>query len=229
MRRLSIILALFLAASTAASAKEYGTYDLKRLAVADTAEGDRRACDTAYLDLILDDLALHARNYPATFDAPQDRERAVRDVAVVSNMLDRLVAGPNPDPELLRRAALVNFMGRNLEIIGSGEKADAAFRKLLAVAPADPRGNYLYGMFLAGSGKPKDALPYLEKARSLGIGDAAYSIGMVHFALGNKDKALESLKAYKLSHASDTTIDIIIEGISSGKLKLDYDMGAKGN
>jgi hypothetical protein len=38
---------------------------------------------------------------------------------------------------------------------------------------------------LEGAGKPKEALTYLEKARSLGVVDAVYSIGMTYLSLGD--------------------------------------------
>lgn len=227
MRKIPVILSFLLLASTT-YAKEYGSYDPQRLlAVTDTSTGKQPSFNVTYLDQMLSDLYRHAKSYPAKFDTPQDRERAVRDVKVVSKMLDILVAAQDTTTELLWRAGLLNSIGHNLDIAGTAEKADAMFRKLLAITPADPRGNYLYGLFLAGVGKPKEALPYLEKADSLGVGDAVYPIGMVYLALGDKGKALESLRAYKRTNPADTTIDIIIEGISSGKIKINYDNGAK--
>lgn len=222
-RALSVL--IFLLAAFAATfpshAREYGSYDPKRIIVSsDTAAGQKHALDSAYLDRMLNDLSAHARNYPPRFDTPQDRERAVRDVKILSGMLDILLEGPNPHPELLSRAGFLASIGHNLDIVGSAQKADGAFRKLLASAPGDPRGNYMYGTFLAGVGKPKEALPYLEKALSVGVTDAAYGLGMVHLTLGDNAKALEYLQVYKSRNPNDGNVDRLMDGIRSGKVEV---------
>jgi predicted Zn-dependent protease len=99
---------------------------------------------------------------------------------MLSGMLDILINGPSPNPEILWRAGFLNSMGHNLDIAGSAEKTSTIFKNLLAMSPSDPRGNYMYGTYLAGIGKPKDALPYLEKALFVGVADAAYTLGMTH-------------------------------------------------
>jgi len=78
----------------------------------------------------------------------------------------------------------------------------------------------MYGTFLASSGKPKEALPYLEKALAVGVTDAAYAIGMVYLTLGNKEKALENLKAYKRRKPNDGNVDKLIDAIRNGKIEL---------
>jgi predicted Zn-dependent protease len=204
-----------------AFAKEYGHYDPQRMLVtAETAAGKKHSLDAAYLDQMLSDLAGHARNYPARFDTPQDRQRAVQDVQVLSGMLDILINVPHPNPELLVRAGFLNSLGHNLDIAGSADKANAIFQRLLAAVPAHPRGNYLYGTFLAGTGKPKEALPYLDKALGAGVGEAAYAIGMSYLALGDKAKALESLSDYKRHNPGDARVDPLMDAIRSGKLDL---------
>ena len=77
MRKL-LLAVLVLLAAPHASAQEYGHYDLKRLiASADptdrkqpeaTPPGDKyHALDVAYLDQVMDDLSVHAKNYPPNF------------------------------------------------------------------------------------------------------------------------------------------------------------------
>ena len=219
MRKSALAICTVLFACTV-HAKEYGRYDPNRaVAVSETASGKKASLDGAYLDRIINDLASHAKSYPVQFDTPQDRQRAVQDVKTLSGLLDLLIGGPSPNPELLARAGFLHSIGHNLDIPGSAQKADAIFQRLLAAAPADPRGNYLYGTFLAGAGKPKQALPYLEKALAVGVTDAAYSIGMAHLALGDKDSALASLEAYKRRNASDERIDKLIDAIRSGRVE----------
>jgi len=210
-----------LLASSFTYATEYGHYDPKRiLTVSETPSGKKHGIDGKYLDQMLSDLARHAKNYPPQFDTPQDRQRAIQDIKTLSGMLDILVNGPSPNPEILWRAGFLNSMGHNLDISGSAEKASATFQKLLAVSPSDSRGNYMYGTFLAGTGKPKEALPYLEKALAVGVTDAAYALGMTYLTLGNKQKALENLEAYRQRNPNDGNVAKLIDGIRNGKVEI---------
>jgi tetratricopeptide (TPR) repeat protein len=219
---IKIFITLFsLLLATAASAAPYGNYDPKRLLTAvDTPSGKKPAIDGKYLDQMVNDLAAHAKNYPPQFDSPQDQQRAAKDAQVLAGMLDLMIDGPGPNPELLIRAAFLNAIGHNLDVPGAAEKADKNFQKYLALVPSDPRGNYMYGTFLGGVGKPKDALPYLEKALSYGVIDAAYAKGMSHLALGEKDQALKSFDIYKRQRPSDPNVDKLIDAIKNGQIEV---------
>jgi tetratricopeptide (TPR) repeat protein len=208
-------------ATSSVSAREYGTYDTKRLViVSDAPTGKKYEFNVAYCDQILNDLSVHAKNYPPQFDNPQDKQRATQDAKALSGILELLMNTPSSNPELLTRAAFANSIGHNLGIPGAAEKADSNFQKLLAANPSDPRGNYMYGVFLAGAGKPKDALPYLEKALSLGVIDAAYGVGMTYLALGDKEQALKNLEDYKRRKPSDGNVDQLIDAIRNGKIEI---------
>lgn len=221
MLRRILLAILMLLASSFTCAKEYGHHDPKRmLTVAETPAGKKHGLDLRYLDQMLNDLALHARNYPPQFDTAQDRQRAVQDVKMLSGMLDILIAGPSPNAELLARAGFLNSIGHNLDIPGSTEKTAAIFNKLLTAAPADPRGNYMYGAFLAGAGKSREAIPYLEKALAVGIADAAYSLGMAYLTLGDKQKALQHLDVYQQRNPNDGNVAKLIDGIRNGTLEI---------
>ena len=204
-----------------AQAAEYGSYEPKRiLTVTETSSGKTYGIDTKYLDQILNDLGRHAKNYPPQFDTPQDKPRAVQDIKMLSGMLDILINVPSPNPEILWRAGFLNSMGHNLDIAGSAQKTFTIFQKLLSTSPSDPRGNYMYGTFLAGAGKPKDALPYLEKALSVGVTDAAYALGMTHLSLGNKESALVNLEAYRQRNPNDMNVTKLIGAIRNGKVEI---------
>lgn len=220
MNRL-LALAASLLIITAAGAAPYGQHDLQKLLTAtETPAGKKYGLDTAYLNLLMNDLAAHANSYPPRFDTPQDRQRAAQDAGMLAGMLGQLVTGPHPNPELLLRAAHVNSMGHNLDIPGAADKADALFKQLLAIAPGDVRGQHLYGVFLAGWGKPGLALPHLEKAASAGVVDAVYALGMTHLTLGDKDKAIASLEDYKRRRPSDAQVDKLIDAIRNGKVQV---------
>ena len=77
----------------------------------------------------------------------------------------------------------------------------------------------MYGTFLAGVGKPKEALPYLEKALAVGVADAAYAIGMTYLTLGNAEQALKNLEDYKRRKPGDTNVDKLIDAIRNGKIE----------
>lgn len=213
------LIALFVAAS--ASAREYGNYDRKRLlTVSETPSGKKYGFDGAYLDLMLNDLSAHARNYPPQFDTPRDKQRATEDVKALSGMLDIVINVPAPNPELLVRAAYLNSIGHNLDIAGSADKAASLFQRLLAASPAHPQGNYRYGSFLAGAGQAKEALPYLEKALAAGVADAAYTMGMAYLTLGDKGRALHSLEDYKRRQPGDTRVDKLIDAVRNGTIEI---------
>lgn len=215
-----ILTVFVLLAVLSASAKEYGSYDPKKLlTVTEKPSGKEYGFNTAYLDEILNDLSAHAKNYPPQFDTPQDKQRATQDVTALSGMLATLTDVPIPNLELLLRTGYLNSIGHNLEIAGAADKANSIFQRLLAASPSDPRGNYMYGTFLAGLGKSKEALPYLEKALSVGVADAAYAIGMTYLALGEKEPALRSLEDYKHRKPSDTNVEKLIDAIRNGKIE----------
>jgi tetratricopeptide (TPR) repeat protein len=204
-----------------ANAKEYGDYDPKRLlTVSETPAGKRYGFDVAYCDLMLNALSAHAQNYPPRFASPQDRRRATQDAKALVGMLDIVMIDvPTPNPALLVRAAYANSLAHNLEIPGAAEKADSLFRKLLAVVPSDPEANHLYGTFLAGAGNPREALPYLEKALSLGVVDAAYAIGLAYLALEDKEQALKNLEDYRRRVPADGMVDRLIDAIRGGRIE----------
>ena len=213
-------LCLALIAATA-SAAEYGHYDPKRLlTVSETPAGRKYGLDGVYLDRMLNDLSVHAKNYPPQFDSGEDRQRAEHDVKALAGMLDIALGGPTQNPDLLVRAAALQGIAHNLDIPGSAEKADALFRKLLAAQPGDARGSYLYGTFLAASARPKEALPHLDRALAAGVADAAYTLGMVHLSLGNREQALRSLEDYKRRKPDDASVDRLIEAIRNGKIEI---------
>ena len=209
-----------------AHAKEYGNYDTKKLlTVTETASGKKYGIDIAYLDQMVADLSLHANNYPPQFDTPQDKQRASQDIRMLTGMLDIMVSDSATNPDLLLRTAILNKIGHNLNVPGAAEKANSLFQKHLLTAPADPRGNYMYGTFLAGVGKPKEAIPFLEKAISVGVSDAVFALGMSYLYLGDKAKALENLEAYKRRNPNDGNVDKVIDAIRTGNIELKKDPG----
>ena len=71
------LLAVFLLCNAAviAPAKEYGNYDMKRVATVEQSapDGPTVSFHAVYLDQVLQDLGSHAGIYPPTFDRLKDR------------------------------------------------------------------------------------------------------------------------------------------------------------
>lgn len=221
MKKLLLILFLALSFAGVAHAQAYGQYDLKNLrSVRQTLEGEKYGFDLGYLDRIINDLRRHAGGYPTKFDSPQDKERATQDVRALVAMLDVLIDTPQPDLNIIRRAAYLNSIGHNLDIPGAAAKANDHFRKLLAINPNDPTGNFLYGMFLASSGSSEKAQPFLEKALSLGVLDAHYALGLNYLFLGDKGQALHHFEQYQRNNPNDSELSSLIDAIRSDRFEL---------
>ena len=218
--RHTLLAAAMLCLLGTAHAKEYGKYDLNKIVtVSKSADGKEvNTLNPRYLDLILSDLASHVTTLPPVFDSVADQDRATDDVNSLITLLDRPASIKGTDPNILLRAAFVNSMGNTLAIPGTFKKADKYFKLLLAAIPNHPQGNYLYGKLLAGSEKPLEALPYLEKALATGLTDAEYGIGMVYLASGDTKNALARLTHYKTTTPDDPNIDKLLEDIRTGKI-----------
>lgn len=226
MRKLLLTLFLLMTCQLVL-AEPYGHYDPKQVLTLSDAKGVKSASiNFGYYDQILNDLASHAKNYPTQFDTPEDKKRATGDVTMLSSLMGILSSsGFSENPEFLARSGFLNSMGHNLDISGSAQKAEDSFKKLLTIAPANPRGNYLYGTFLASTGKPRDALPFLQKAISGGVTEAAFVMGMSYAALGDKPKAIANLEIYKKKNPKDTNVTTLIEAIRNGKLEVKPHLG----
>ncbi|HME39492.1 MAG TPA: hypothetical protein VKG63_11090 [Steroidobacteraceae bacterium] len=222
MFELRIVLSFALLTIAAlAHAKEYGHYDLTKIVTVSESPDGKRAATVNFVLLndVLNDLSIHNNNYPSQFDSAADRERAVADVTAISTMLDVFVDTPAPDLQLLIRAAVLYGIGHNLDVPGAAEKAMSAFTTLLNKTPDDPRANYLYGKFLLSAGKLRDAIPALEKAKSLGAVLADYSLGVAYILVGDKNKALENLQQYAKQAPDDGSAAKLIDAIRSGEIE----------
>ncbi len=189
------------------------------LVPAESGSGRGPAVDLEKLDVQIDGLARHAKKYPPTFASEADKQLATTDAQKLIGILDILNAPGESNIDLLRRAGFVCSMAHNLDVPGAGQKAAHYFSKLLETAPNDPQGNYLFGAFLGGAGKPDAALPFLLKADSLGVANAPYALGIAYLMLGNKQKAIESLERYQKLAPEDRSIDPLLAAIRAGKVE----------
>ncbi len=205
---------------TTLHAAEYGQYDPKRLLTPKEPAGTGATLDLVYLDSIMADLRQHAGTYPPSFDSPADMQRAQHDAGYLIGLFKAMFSsGGAPPPHMLLRMALLGSAAHNLDARGGADFAQTYFQKLLQADPDHAAGNYHYGIFLASTGRAKDALRYLLKAKAKGMTPALYGLGMSYLQLGDTAKALENLLAYQQAEPKDSTVAMLIEAIRSGKIE----------
>ena len=217
--RSALVASMLCIGATSIFGQTYGSYDLGPL-VSKGGSGPEVDPNVKMrlLDQVLDDLVHHAIDYPVHFDQPGDQDRAAKDVVKLSTWLDTLINVPNPPVYFLKRAGMLASIGHNLDIPGMGQKADAIFQKWLSMRPEDPTGNQMYGAFLGGVGKAREAIPFLEKALALGVPQAPYSLGIAYLHLGDREKASQSLRAYLDKHPDDKKTRELYDAIASGRV-----------
>jgi Tfp pilus assembly protein PilF len=93
------------------------------------------------------------------------------------------------------------------------------FTTLLKLTPDDPLANYRYGVFLASTAKPGDGIPYLEKAKSLGVVNADYWLGLSYQAAGDKAKAVENLENYVKRVPSDGNAVRMLDAVRNDRVE----------
>jgi len=201
----------------------YGHYDTKRVfSLAETAPGKSSVTvNVIYLSQILDDLVRHAGTYPPHFESADDRQRAEHDVTAISGVLDSLSQNFSHNPSMQLRLALLHAVGHNLDIPGSSEKAVAAFSTLLSLTPDDPQANYQYGAFLAATTRKGEGIPFLEKAKSLGVFGSDYWLGWSYEAVGDKSKAVANLESYTKRVPGDQKAALLLDAVRNDNVKFE--------
>jgi Tfp pilus assembly protein PilF len=149
----------------------------------------------------------------------------------VAEKLDKLIGvlaiveeNQQKNADFLLKSAFVQSMAHNINMKGAAKKAKEEFDKLLELEPDNIKGNYLYGMFLSGTQKYHfESIPYLEKAFALGETDAQYTLGLLYYQQGDKNKGLSYLREYAANNPEQERVKKVISAIESGKLKFQHD------
>lgn len=187
-------------------AQEYGHFDLSKVMEVSEKDGQFRAeISFSYLDRVLQDLQSHAMDYPPRFDSVKDRKRAEADVRKLDLMLG-VVLKQEGSPDLLWRAAQLSTMAYALDMPGAAQRAEALFAQLLELKPKDGRAEYRFGLFLASKGEPERAKMHLEKALTLGMMEAEFSLGQVLRGMGQHEEAQRYLNHYHVTHPDDERV-----------------------
>lgn len=201
----------------------YGNHNLREILVSQTdADGNvTHAINLKHLDLILSDLQVHTHQYPPHFANVDDKQRAISDAKILSRVFDGWIASPDisSDKQLLFKAAVLYSLSCNLDVAGSFDRANTCYKMLVKLEPENPLVRYRFGIFLAGAGQSKRAIPQFEKAVSLGLDAALFSLGMSHLTLNDTAAATKSFVAYREKYPDDERTKHLLDAIARGKIK----------
>ncbi len=211
-----IILIFLLIATQSFAAQSTIKDSLKTETLADGTE--RHFIDFSIMDQISDRIAIHAREYPPTFKNSKQEKEVKNELEKIFKFLDVFVTDGLKDPSMLIRIGFFHSMGHNLDFSGSAEKAIKAFEKLLKLEPNNPRGNYLYGMFLSSTeAHYYDSIKYLEKALELGVTDAKYTLGLIYLRSGKTETGVKYLEEYSKQYPKSRAV-MILKAYKEGRL-----------
>jgi predicted Zn-dependent protease len=133
-------------------------------------------------------------------------------------MLDPLSQNFAHNSPLQFRLAALHAIAHNLDIPGSAAKAVAAFATLMELTPNDPQANYRYGVFLATTTRKGEGIPFLEKAKALGVLNADYWLGMSYGVIGDKANAMENLESYTKRVPSDQNAARMLDAVRNDRV-----------
>jgi hypothetical protein len=119
------------------------------------------------IDKTLQEIELHAREYPVKFASAQQRTNMQAQLVELLVFLDHGVKEYPDNADLLLRDAVANGFGHNMGCPDCGDKAIAAYEGLLKLQPDSAEANWRYGAFLAQTNQRERAISYLQKAASL--------------------------------------------------------------
>lgn len=178
--------------------------------------------DMRVIDYYISRIAFYAKEYPPKFKNKEEQDEVINKLEQLIGLLEIIGENQQNNPEFLARAAFANSMGHNVDLEGAAEKSGAYYEKLLRITPESPIANYHYGMFLSGTRKYHfDSIPYLEKALKLGQEDARYTLGLLYYEQGEKEKGMLMLEKYSMDNPKNVHVKKIIEAINSGNLKFE--------
>ena len=176
------------------------------------------------IDYYISRIAVHAKEYPPRFKSQEEFNDVAEKLEKLIGVLSIIGQNQQQNAEFLLRSAFVQSMAHNINMKGAADKAKEDFDKLLKLEPDNIKGNYLYGMFLSGTQKYHfESIPYLEKAFTLGENDAQYTLGLLYFQQGDKDKGLKYLQKYAKNNPDQERVKKVISAIETGKLQFKHD------
>jgi hypothetical protein len=208
--------------------RPYAGHDLRKVVtLRETKDGQRTAdLDLERIAAVLDDLEIHAKNYPPQFRGKDELELARRDARKLGELLGTVLApraGAVEHPvNVLLLAGRLEAIGHNLDVDGASTRAVGYYERLLKVEPEHVAANFHFGAFLAGTAAlQKRALPHLEKAVKLGEKQALWPMALVHLMGGDMQKGVESLRAYVAAFPGDASAQELLQKIEKGEVTIE--------
>ena len=215
---LTVHIAFLALSGASARAADYGRYDLTQLVSQNAPPAKGATLNIALVDQVLSALQQHVGNYPPKFDSPADMQRAKADAGKLMGMLSAVFSAGSAPPDMLLRMGMLGAVSHNMDIPGGAAYAQTHFERLLKTDSAHAAANFQYGTFLGNTGRSKEALPYLVKAKDKGVIPALYAIGLSHLMLGDQALALENLQAYQKAVPGDASVGKLIDAVRVGKV-----------
>ena len=215
-------LALIYSVSLAAP---YRPYDHAAMLKKDSS--GKQSIDIGGIFSAVDELWAHARQYPLAFDSQSDRERASSDLQTLDKafaFLKEQGLATNLDEDARAyfelSQARIFTMEPNFDIAGAAQKADAAYKNLLAHRPNDGEIHAEFGDFLVNSGRLSEAKNEFETA--LKLGQKRSNMGLAMICLMQKDEicAKSYLQKYLDFYPNDKFAREILGAIEDGSLKI---------
>jgi tetratricopeptide (TPR) repeat protein len=170
------------------------------------------------IDKTLSEFEPHAREFPVRFASAQQRSDMQDKLVQLLVLLDAGVKQYPNDPDFLLRDAVANGFGHNMGCPECGEKAIAAYERLIQLRPDSAEVNWRYGGFLAQTVQRERAIPYLQKAAGLGVSDAHYTAAMVFLGLNDQENAKLELRQYVRANPKDKAAKELLDDIEHGNV-----------
>lgn len=176
--------------------------------------------DLPAVDRVLAEVAKHALNYPPRFSSAAERSAVEGRLRRVIQVMDTAADAHPDDAGLQLRDGFANALGTNLDFKGSPARCAMVYLRLLKQEPDNPAANFQYGAFLGSTNHPKESLPYLQKAASLGVTQAHWGLAITHLQLKDVAGAIRELKTYVTLRPDDPNAKRFLKSLEDPKLKI---------
>ena len=189
-------------------------------------DNGKYSVDIAVMLKGVDNLYIHAKEYPLKFDNQQDLKNAYQDLQVLIQSLD-YIESQKINSNLSKKErfyfdlshARLFLMAHNFDIPNMAEKADIHYQKLIKNNPNDGALYAEYGGFLSNSFRLQQGEEYLQKAIQLGEKDAYFALSMNYLAQNKKQLAIETLEQYQKHYPQNPHTAKIIQAIKDNQIQ----------
>jgi len=157
------------------------------------------------LDDQLAALRVHAGNPTLRFNSEAQRNAARSDAIRLAVSLAEATSSSEVRVDLVLRSGIALSIAHNLGAPEAATLADARFERVLAMTPALPAGLLEYGIHLANTNRPQEALVPLRRAIAQGDDNARWPLAISLASLGQRAEALTELDALQARQPAAAT------------------------